>query len=253
MITMKYWYTNKQNVLGTGTFGTVRKGISKLSSNVVAIKVIDKVANQKILWSIKNEVRILKFCTHPNIVCMIDSFESFDSIFIIMEYMKGGDLFTYLRNCKHGIPESLSTSIIFQITTAIDYMHQCGVIHRDLKLENILIKSLSEKSIVVKVSDFGLSALTSPSQDSKEKLGTLHYVAPEILESKVYDNSVDVWSLGVIMYALLSGSFPFDDANESLLVKYIALIRKIINPQLKLKGGVWVNISDNAIDLLKSM
>lgn len=170
--------------------------------------------------SAKNETKILKFCSHPNIVSMLDSFESLDNIYIVMEYMKEGDLLSFLRNSRVALTECMVSNIVFQVASSINYLHQCGIIHRDLKLENILIKTYTDKSFLIKIGDFGLSAVTSPSQDAAERHGTLHYLAPEILELKSYDCSVDIWSLGVITYTLISGAFPFDDIDEAALTRY---------------------------------
>ena len=216
---MIYKYIIIKEKIGEGGFGVVKKGVHKLSGNVVAIKIISKITHVREIRSIKNEVKIFSFCLHPNIVRMYESFESSEYIYIVMEYMKGGDLYQYIKNNK-SINENTASNIIQQITKAIDYMHQCGIIHRDLKLENILLKDSSEIPITVKITDFGLSALISLSQESKEVQGTLQYIAPEILENKSYDSAVDVWSLGVITYILLSGYFPFYDTNNPQLIQY---------------------------------
>jgi serine/threonine protein kinase len=195
----------------------VKKAICRRTGNVVAIKTVDKIKHSAIIEQIKNEVSIMKLCQHSNIVKLLDVFETVSHIYIAMEYLPGGDLLTYFKNRKSKINEERVCQIVRQIVNALQYMKDRGIIHRDLKLENVLLVDGNDQSDV-KIADFGLSSLTGPNQDSHERLGTLHYTAPEILSGKPYDASVDVWSLGVITYALLSGTFPFDsnDDNEEI-------------------------------------
>jgi serine/threonine protein kinase len=162
----------------------------------------------------------MKLCQHPNIVKLLDVFETVSHIYIAMEYLPGGDLLTYFKNRKSKINEERVCQIVRQIVNALQYMKDRGIIHRDLKLENVLLVDGNDQSDV-KIADFGLSSLTGPNQDSHERLGTLHYTAPEILSGKPYDASVDVWSLGVITYALLSGTFPFDSNDDNEEIKYV--------------------------------
>jgi serine/threonine protein kinase len=195
----------------------VKKAICRRTGNVVAIKTVDKIKHSAIIEQIKNEVSIMKLCQHSNIVKLLDVFETVSHIYIAMEYLPGGDLLTYFKNRKSKINEERVCQIVRQIVYALQYMKDRGIVHRDLKLENVLLVDGNDQSDV-KIADFGLSSLTGPNQDSHERLGTLHYTAPEILSGKPYDASVDVWSLGVITYALLSGTFPFDsnDDNEEI-------------------------------------
>ena len=196
----------------------MKKAICRRTGNIVAIKTVDKIKHSTIIEQIKNEVSIMKLCQHPNIVKLLDVFETVSHIYIAMEYLPGGDLLTYFKNRKSKINEERVCQIVRQIVNALQYMKDRGIIHRDLKLENVLLVDGNDQSDV-KIADFGLSSLTGPNQDSHERLGTLHYTAPEILSGKPYDSSVDVWSLGVITYALLSGTFPFDSNDDNDEIK----------------------------------
>jgi len=180
----------------------------------VAIKTVDKIKHSNIIEQIKKEVSIMKLCQHSNIVKLLDVFETIGHIYIAMEYLPGGDLLSYFKTKKNKINEERVCQIVRQIANALQYMKERGIIHRDLKLENVLLVDNNDQSDV-KIADFGLSSLQGPNQDVHERLGTLHYTAPEILSGKPYDASVDVWSLGVITYVLLSGTFPYDSNDDS--------------------------------------
>jgi serine/threonine protein kinase len=123
---------------------------------------------------------VLKICQHPNIIKLEDIFENQDYLYIIMEYLRGGDLFSFLEKRKFRVREEIAKHISHQIATALYYLHSFGIVHRDLKPENILIVTLEENPSV-KIVDFGLSKTFGPGETCKEPFGTLCYVAPEIL------------------------------------------------------------------------
>ncbi len=201
-----------QGIIGKGSFGTVNKAISIEDGSTVAIKTINKVQSALNIDIIKKEVRIMKLVKHKNVVQLIDVYESKALIHIVMEYMSGGDLYSRFCNRQDCFNEERVKIIFAQIVSAIKYIQDLGIIHRDLKLENILFESEEEDSNV-KIADFGLSALQGPYQEVTDVLGTLHYAAPEIIARKPYDYSVDIWSLGVILYVLVTGCYPFDSIN----------------------------------------
>ena len=181
---------------------------------MVAIKIVKKKdLSIKDLELLKREIEVLKLCQHPSIIRFFDVFESQDNIQIVMELLKGGDLFNYLHERKFIISESRARDIIHQIATAIYFMHSYGIAHRDLKPENILMIDKSENS-EVKLVDFGLTKTFGPGETCTEPYGTLCYVAPEILKQKPYNKSVDCWSLGVILYMLLGRHLPFDSQDD---------------------------------------
>ena len=161
----------------------------------------------------RREIEILKMCQHPHIIRLLDIFENQDYIYIVMESLSGGDLFTYLEERDFKISEARAKELIHQLATALYYLHSFGIAHRDLKPENILMENKSDTACC-KIVDFGLSKIIGPNESSTDPFGTLSYVAPEVLMQKPYGKEVDIWSLGVITYLLLSKVLPFDDEDE---------------------------------------
>jgi serine/threonine protein kinase len=170
-----------KDTLGKGKFGLVKSAIHKKSGKKVAVKIMSKkemTASDVELQ--RREIEVLKMCQHPHIIRLLDIFENQDYIYIVMENLSGGDLFTYLEKRSFTISEDRARDLIHQLATALYYLHSFGVAHRDLKPENILMASDSDTS-ECKIVDFGLSKIIGPSQTSLDPFGTLSYVAPEVL------------------------------------------------------------------------
>lgn len=167
--------------LGKGKYGLVKAAVHKKTGLNCAVKIIKKKElSLKDLELLKREIEVLKVCQHPNIIKFFDVFENQDSIYIVMEVLKGGDFFSFLHKRKFTITEELARTIAHQIATAIYYLHSFGIAHRDLKPENILMVDTSDNS-EIKLVDFGLSRTFGPGETCREPYGTLCYVAPEIL------------------------------------------------------------------------
>ena len=162
---------------------------------------------------VKQEIEILKMSQHPNLIRMLDVFENTEHIYIVMEILDGGDLFSYLEKRKFRIAEQKAAKIIHSLAAGLYYLHSYGIVHRDIKPENVLMVSKSEDTDV-KIVDFGLSKMVGPSQLCNEPFGTLSYVAPEVLQQKPYGKAVDVWSLGILAYLMMVGSLPFDHEDD---------------------------------------
>lgn len=194
---------------------------------------------------LKREIEVLKVCQHPNIIRFYDVFENSDYIYIVMEYLQGGDFFNYLETRNFKITEERAKNIAHQIATAIFYLHSFGIAHRDLKPENILMVDNSNDS-QVKLVDFGLSKTFGPGETCTEPFGTLCYVAPEILSQKPYDKGVDIWSLGIIIYLMLSRHLPFDSTDDK------EIGRKTIFNQIEYTHPIWQSVSEDAKDLILS-
>ena len=162
------------------------------------------------------ELAIIKVIEHPYVTQVIDVYEDIKKIFIVMEIIEGGELFEYVVQ-KLVLPEAEAALIAYQMLSTVAYMHEAGVVHRDLKPENILIDVDKSHGHVrgIRITDFGLSKMMSPTSKYKEMCGTLAYVAPEVLAQEGYNKEVDVWSAGVILYLLLSGTLPFDSDSKS--------------------------------------
>lgn len=170
-------------------------------------------------------------------------FENQQTIFIVMEVLTGGDLFTYLEERSFVVSEDRAKVIAHQIATALYYLHSFGVAHRDLKPENILMEDKSDDSDL-KIVDFGLSKIIGPSETSLDPFGTLSYVAPEVLLQKPYGKEVDLWSLGIIIYLCLSRVLPFDDEDD----REIARQTIYMNPDFSFSP--WDKVSEDAKDIV---
>jgi len=233
-------------VLGQGKFGQVRMGIHKKTHEKVAIKIIkkEKMTNND-LELIKSELGIMKLCHHPNIIKLLDHFENADYIFLVMELMSGYDLHTYFEKNKYKLSEKRSANIVYQIASGLNYLHKYGVLHRDLKPENIMLSDMGENS-VIKIMDFGLSKILGPNEKVADGYGTLSFVAPEVLVRQPYNKQIDIWSLGVILYLMLSGDLPFDDKNDN--EENIA--RATVFSELKFPSNKWKSKSKEVMDLI---
>ena len=234
-----------------GKFGEVFLGVHKKTGQFVAIKTIKKDSmTSKDIELVKSEIDIMKMCKHPNIVRLLDHFENSQFTFIVMEYLSGGTLANYLEHTPvDDLSEKDTAKIAFQIASALEYLHQFGIVHRDLKPENIMIKGkLPHESLEsLKLMDFGLSKILGPNEKVNDGYGTLTYVAPEVLTRKPYNNQVDIWSLGVIVYYTLSGSFPFDDQSNDEEV----IAKKTVFQDLQFYHKSWTTRSAAVRDFIQ--
>ncbi|XP_059300694.1 CBL-interacting serine/threonine-protein kinase 11 [Lycium ferocissimum] len=213
-------------VLGCGAFAKVYHARDINNGQSVAIKVINKINisnkdNTLPDKHIEREITILRQLRHPYIVKLYEVLATKTKIYFVMEYVKGGELFTQISN-KGKFSEDLSRKCFQQLISAVNYCHSRGIYHRDLKPENILLDENGD----IKVSDFGLSATTEQIQSFDGLLHTVCgspvYVAPEILTIKGYDGAkTDIWSCGIILYVMIAGYFPFYDQNLMLMYKKI--------------------------------
>lgn len=236
-----------KEALGKGKFGTVKLGVHKKTGKKVAVKVMKKKSMTKQDIELqKREIEILKICQHPNICRLLDVFENQDYIYIVMEYLKGGDLFNYLEGRDFTITQDRARELSHEIGTAIYYLHNFGIAHRDLKPENILMTT-TEDDAHPKLVDFGLSKIIGPGETCNDPFGTLSYVAPEVLLQKPYNKMVDLWSLGVIVYLLLSGTLPFDDDDDR------EIARQTIHDPVDFSYHVWNNVPEKAKSLIQGL
>ena len=211
-----------QEALGEGKFGFVCAAIHKQTKTKVAIKTIDKTkVSIEDLCLAKREIEILKVCQHPNIVQILDTFENQDYIYIVMELMKGGDLYGYLEKREFKMTEERARSIAHSLATALFYLHSYGIVHRDIKLENILMTDDTDTA-EPKLMDFGLSKMIGPNEHCNEAFGTVGYAAPEMIGGQHYDKRVDIWSLGVVVFILLAGCTPFGGETEQEITLYFS-------------------------------
>lgn len=206
--------------IGEGTFAKVKFAQNIETGESVAMKVLDKgtILRNKMVDQIKREISVMKIVRHPNIVCLNEVLASRTKIYIILEFVTGGELFDKIAH-KGRLNENDSRRYFQQLVDAVDYCHSKGVYHRDLKPENLLLDSQGN----LKISDFGLSALPQQRDELLHTTcGTPNYVAPEVLGRNGYDGAAaDVWSCGVILYVLMAGYLPFDEADLMSLYRKI--------------------------------
>jgi len=205
--------------LGVGTFGKVKIGEHQLTGHKVAIKILNrqKIKNLDVVGKIRREIQNLKLFRHPHIIKLYQVISTPTDIFMIMEYVSGGELFDYI--VKHGkLKENEARRFFQQIISGVDYCHRHMVVHRDLKPENLLLDS----NLHVKIADFGLSNMMMDGEFLRTSCGSPNYAAPEVISGKLYAGpEVDIWSSGVILYALLCGTLPFDDEHVPTLFRKI--------------------------------
>lgn len=198
-------YMLQDKVLGSGASGTVLEGNCRMSGKTVAIKRCEKKGLEADeLQSLRAGIRLHRNLKHPGIVEVHTSFESPTIISIVMERVHGGELLDQIQECGR-LPEEDVAKIALQLLRTLAFLHSRRVVHRDVKLDNLLCECHGG-DIVVKLNDFGLATDCRPGQKLRERCGTPQYVAPEVVLGKPYDEKVDMWSLGVVMYSSLTGS-----------------------------------------------
>ena len=227
--------------IGQGTFGKVKIGVHNLTSEKVAIKVLEKakIADVADVERVAREIYILKLIRHENLIQLYDIIDTPKKIYLIMEYAPGGELFDYIVASKK-LKERDACKFFQQILAGIEYLHKVNIVHRDLKPENLLLDH--EKNI--KLVDFGLSNIYKIGEQLKTACGSPCYAAPEMIAGKRYvPIGVDIWSSGVILYAMVCGYLPFEDPNTSKLYK------KILAGEYEFPKS----ISNEAKDLIRSI
>lgn len=237
-------YTIRSEI-GAGSYGRVVSAIHNITHQTRAIKIISKLAiqNTELRSKVINEVEILRSLDHPNIIKIYEFHEDEFNLYLIMDLCTGRELLeTILRNGS--FDEEQAKTYMKQILSALIYLHSLKVVHRDLKLENMLIEHT--RSTNIKIIDFGTATYFNPKRFMTYRIGTMNYIAPEVLK-KSYKEKCDVWSCGVILYVLLSGNLPFASDEKTETMKLIQ------SGDYSLEGGVWDLVSDLAKDLIKKM
>lgn len=232
-------------LLGQGNYGKVVLALNKYTNEQVAIKVIKKKKNDNTFFL--KELSLLNFCKfNKTVVKFIDNYEDPENFYLVMEFIKGSDLQTFLTKQERILNESVIKNIIKQVAEAIKYLHDNGIVHRDIKPENILIDEFGK----VKICDFGFSEFCIPGEEINGSLGTLLYSAPEVLRHEKYNHKVDVWSLGIILYFLVTGCYPFETQSESKNSKK-DVVRCIISKDFNYEIKLFCNYSINVFTILK--
>lgn len=233
--------------IGSGTFGKVYKVIYLPLNQERAMKVvkIDTINYQDDDRTFLKEIEMLMQLDHPNIIKIFEYYRDELNFYVITEIAKGGELYEQIYNLKM-YDEATAAVIMKQLLSAVCYIHSKGIVHRDLKPENIMLETNDHGDLSIKLIDFGTSNYFSHHQKLTLKVGTPYYIAPEVLR-KDYNNKCDIWSCGIIMYILLSGTPPFDGSDDQ------AIMDKVKIGKYSLTDGEWYKISFDAKDLLSKM
>lgn len=200
-------------VIGEGGFCKVHLGVHHFTREKVAIKMIDKgrLVEQADRRRVGREIRVLKRLSHQSVIRVFDVVESHARIYVVMEYCEGGSLLDYVRGKKR-LSEAEACAFMHQVLRGLENCHENGVVHRDVKLENLLL----DEEARMKIIDFGLSAILQPGRKLRVHCGSPSYAAPEIVSRKLYAGPpVDVWSLGVVLFAMISGYLPFHSQHNN--------------------------------------
>uniref|UniRef100_M4A1X2 non-specific serine/threonine protein kinase n=1 Tax=Xiphophorus maculatus TaxID=8083 RepID=M4A1X2_XIPMA len=232
-------------VLGSGQFGVVYKGTHRKLGRSVAIKVIDKTrfpTQQE--RQLRNEVAILQNLSHHGVVVLEGMFETPRHVFVVMEKLHGDMLEMILSSEKGRLPERITRFLVIQILEALRYLHLKHVAHCDLKPENVLLVS-ADPFPQVKLCDFGFARIIGEKSFRRSVVGTPAYLAPEVISSSGYNRSLDMWSVGVIMYVSLSGTFPFNEDED--------IRQQITNAAFMYPRQPWANISLEAVSLINNL
>ncbi|CEM38022.1 unnamed protein product [Vitrella brassicaformis CCMP3155] len=234
--------------IGEGTFGKVRLGTHTRTSEKVAIKILekDKIKGDEDWTRVVREISILLRIRHPHVIQLYEILQTHDQLLLIMEYASGGELFDYI-NAHRGLTDREACKFLQQILAGVEKLHRMGVAHRDLKAENLLLDEYRD----IKVVDFGLSNTYHAGQSLKTACGSPQYAAPEMLAGHHYEpGGSDVWSCGVVLYAMICGHLPFEDRDTA------RLYGKILKRRLRgihTKADLPRCVSEGAADLIRGM
>ena len=238
----------KLNFLGEGSFASVYKVQNKYTDSICAMKIIKKSPNcsNEDDKEILNEINILRTMDHPGILKIFEFYSNKESYSIVTELCPGGELFEQIIH-KGPFKEKYTAYVMYQLFSAINYCHKMHIVHRDLKPENILIVSKDQNNYpLVKICDFGTSTIFEKGAVQKKLVGSSYYIAPEVLK-KHYNEKCDIWSLGVIMYILLSARPPFGGRDDEAIMERVAI------GKYDLESPPFDRISKSALDLIRKL
>lgn len=236
------------HVLGEGAFAQVVIGEDTVTRDRFAIKIINKESyDVREMQFVMREVKIMMKIAHENIVNTYDIFDSMKHLHLVIEYMEGGELFDIIADQGH-LSEQQASQVVREIIKGVDYLHDVGVIHCDIKPENILCKS-QQWPLQVKLCDFGLANFYDKYNNSTmtAMIGTPGYVAPEVIKREPYGPPVDMWACGVVLYVMLSGRMPFYGRDD------IECLRRTASGEYTFPDREWKDVSVDAKSLVRSL
>lgn len=233
-------------VIGDGNFAVVKECVDRSTGKEFALKIIDKAKCCGKEHLIENEVSILRRVKHPNIIMLVEEVETATELFLVMELVKGGDLFDAITSSTK-YTERDGSAMVHNLANALRYLHGLSIVHRDIKPENLLVCEYPDGTKSLKLGDFGLATVVEGPLYTV--CGTPTYVAPEIIAETGYGLKVDVWAAGVITYILLCGFPPFRSENNL----QEDLFDQILAGKLEFPAPYWDNITDSAKELISQM
>lgn len=233
--------------IGSGSFAVVWRARHRQHGLEVAVKEIDESQlNSKIRDGLLKEISILRQVSHPNIVRLHEAIQTEDKIFLVLEYCAGGDLAEYIQR-RGRVPEAVARHFMRQLASGLQVLRENNLIHRDLKPQNLLLSGTDETP-VLKIGDFGFARYLMPQGLADTLCGSPLYMAPEIMQDRKYDAKADLWSVGAILFQLVTGKLPFNGNNEYQLVQNILASKEVQFPE-----DVLVDLHPECIDLCRSL
>jgi len=234
-------------ILGEGAYSEVFLAVHRQSGEQVAIKRVNKLAKGD-MWTRrkgaqKEEIRVLMLLNHPKIIKLREFFETRDRLYIVQEYCAGGNLYDLVRKEK-GLNETRAKHIFIQLLQAVKHLHASNIIHRDIKSENVLLKDKFTDD--VRLLDFGLSRMMPRAELLMTSVGTLDYKAPEVCLCRAYGSACDCWSLGVVLFEMLSGELPCVFTSDESVVDFA-------KDGVQFSSKKWAHISESAKDLIRHL
>ncbi|XP_035272749.1 serine/threonine-protein kinase DCLK2-like isoform X4 [Anguilla anguilla] len=233
-------------VIGDGNFAVVKECVERSTGKEFALKIIDKAKCSGKEHLIENEVAVLRRVKHPNIIMLIEEVDTPTELYLVMELVKGGDLFDAITSSTK-YTERDASAMVFNLASALKYLHGMKIVHRDIKPENLLVCDGPDGTKSLKLGDFGLATVVE--EPLHTVCGTPTYVAPEIILESGYGLKVDIWAAGVITYILLCGFPPFRSENN----QQEDLFDQILVGRLEFPSPYWDNITDSAKELIGQM
>jgi serine/threonine protein kinase len=222
--------------IGQSTFSVVYL-ICDPFDGIAALKRIKKIRNSKD-WTVEaqNEVAIIKEITHPNIISLIDHFEDKDSHYMVLSFCEGGDLYSLVAHNKTRLEDEKTKQYFKQLVDALSYIHNIGIVHRDIKLENILL-DLKQENVIL--TDFGFATRWSPDKKLDKYMGSPSYASPELMTgTPYYGPEVDIWALGCVLYAMITRTDAFSKRQNIIVGKFTSSVF-LIEPSLSLIKGMF--------------
>ncbi|KAA8491661.1 Calcium/calmodulin-dependent protein kinase type I [Porphyridium purpureum] len=229
-------------LIGKGSYGEVREAVDLKTREKRAVKIMDRTTDPKELEFLRREVNVMRTLMHPNIIRTFDIFDTNKKLYVVMEYVQGGDLFEVISEQANTFSEASAVGVVREILEGVKYLHERQIVHRDIKPENILCVS-REIPFRIKLTDFGFANYDDVDQ-MQTFIGTPFYMAPEILTSKGHGMPVDIYAVGIVTYAMLSGRLPFETDDKA------NAYNKITEGRVTFPDADWRNVSLPAKDFV---